>query len=158
MVWNIYSKDGMPPDPEKCKIIKQWPQPKSSAEVKSFLQAAQFNAKLLADKHGDISCPELTKPLRDLTKKNVRFHWRRQEQEEAFQTIKDRLDSDDILVPYDTSIETRLYIDSSPVDSQGTVVQKHHVNNEDVWRPVDYTSRTWTPAEAGYGQIERESN
>ena len=26
---NIYSKDGMSPDPEKCKIIKHWPQPKS---------------------------------------------------------------------------------------------------------------------------------
>ena len=96
---NIYSKDGMSPDPEKCKIIKQWPQPKSSAEVKSFLQTAQLNAKFLAGKHGDIPCPELTKSLRDLTKKNVRFHWR-QEQEEAFQQVKDRLCSDDVFVPY----------------------------------------------------------
>ena len=95
---NIYSKDGMSPDPEKCKIIKQWPQPKSTAEVKSFLQTAQFNAKFLAGKHGDISYPELTKPLHDLTKKNVRFHWG-QEQEEAFQQIKDRLCNDDIFVP-----------------------------------------------------------
>ena len=103
---NIYSKDGMSPDPDRCKIIKQWPQPKSSAEVKNFLQAAQFNAKYLAGKHGDISYPELTKPLCDLTKKNVRFLGG-QEQEEAFQHIKDRLCSDDILVPYDTSLETR---------------------------------------------------
>ena len=104
---NIYSKDGMSPDPDKCKISKQWPQPKSSAGVKSFLQTAQFNAKFLAGKHGDTSYPELTKPLRDLTKTNVRFHWG-QEQEEAFQRIKDRLCSDDVLVPYDTSLETRL--------------------------------------------------
>ena len=41
---NIYSKDRMSPDPDKCKIIKQWPQPKSSAGVKT----AQFNAKFLA--------------------------------------------------------------------------------------------------------------
>ena len=33
---NVYSKDGMSPDPDKCKIIKQWPQLKSSAEVKTF--------------------------------------------------------------------------------------------------------------------------
>ena len=154
---NIYSKDGMSPDPDKCKIIKQWPQPKCSAEVKSFLQTAQFNARFLAGKHGDISYPKLTKPLCDLTKKNVRFHWG-QEQEEAFQQIKDRLCSDDILVPYDTSLETRLYVNSSPTGTQATVAQKHQINNEDVWFPVNNTSRAWTPAEAGYGQIERESN
>ena len=114
----------MSPDPDKCKIIKQWPQPKSSAEVKSCLQTAQFNAKFLAGKHGDISYPELTKPLRDLTKKNVRFHWG-QEQEEAFQQIKDKLCSDDILVPYDTSLETRLYIDFSPIGTQARCVAPH---------------------------------
>ena len=35
---NIYTKDGMSLDPVKCKIIKEWPQPKSCNEVKSFLQ------------------------------------------------------------------------------------------------------------------------
>ena len=153
---NIYSKDGMSPDPDRCKIIKQWHKPKSSAEVKSFLQTAQFNTKFLAGKYGDISYPELTKALRDLTKKNVRFHWG-QEQEEAFQQIKNRLCSDDILVPYDTSLETRLYIDSSPIATQATVAQKHHLNNGDVWCPINQTSRAWTPAKV-YGQIERESN
>ena len=72
---NVYSQDGLSPDPDKCKIIKQWPQPKSKAEVRSFLQTAQFNAKFLAGKHGDILYPKLTKPLRDLTKKNVRLYW-----------------------------------------------------------------------------------
>ena len=152
----LSDEDGMSQDPDKCKIIKQWPQPKSSAEVKSFLQTVQFNAKFLAGRHGDIY-PELIKPLGDLTKKNVRIHWG-QEQEEAFQQVKDRLCSDDILVSYDTSLETRLYVDSSPIGTQATVAQKYHIDNEDVWRPVNYTSRPWTPAEAGYGQIERESN
>ena len=101
--------------------------------------------------------PELTKPLCDLTKKNVRIHWG-QKHEEAFQQIKDRLCSDDVLVPYNMSLETRLYVNSSPVGTQTTVAQKHHIDNEDVWCPVNYTSRAWTPAEAGYGQIERESN
>ena len=59
---NINSKDGMSPDPDKCKIIKQWPQPKSSAEVKSFLQTFQFSTKFLADKHGDILYKNRRKP------------------------------------------------------------------------------------------------
>ena len=54
MVWERYDKDGISPDPDKCEIIKQWPQPKSSAEVLNFLQTAQFDANFLAGKHGDI--------------------------------------------------------------------------------------------------------
>ena len=27
-----------------------------------------------------------------------------------------------------------------------------------MWRPINHTARAWTPVEAGYGQIERESN
>ena len=112
---------------------------KSSAGVKNFLQTAQFSAKFLAGKHGDTSYPSHS----DLTKKNVRFHWG-QEQEEAFQQIKDRLCSDDVLVPYDTSLETRLYVDSSPVGTQATVAQKHHIDHEDVWRQLT------TPPEPGH--------
>ena len=50
------------------------------------------------------------------------------------------------------------YVDSSPVGTQATVAQKHQINNEEHWRPVNYTSRPSTGAEAGNPQIERESN
>ena len=42
--------------------------------------------------------------------------------------------------------------------TQATLTQAHFVNGEKSWRPVNHTSRVWTAAEAGYGQIERESN
>ena len=63
-----------------------------------------------------------------------------------------------MIVPYDTQLPTRLYVDSSPVSTQATVAQKHQINNEEHWRPVNYTSRPWTAAEAGYPQIEHKSN
>ena len=65
----------MSPDPEKCSVIKNWHAPKSSSEVKSFLQTVQFNSKLLGGKPGELSYPELTEPLRVLTRKNARFVW-----------------------------------------------------------------------------------
>lgn len=155
---NIYTKDGMSPDPEKCKIIKEWAEPTSCAEIKSFLQTVQFNAKFLFGRNGEKSYPELTKPLRDLTKKNSKFTWG-QVQSQAFQQLKQRLCSNRVLVPYDTALPTRLYVDSSPIGTQATVAQKHPSTDGDhVWRPVNHTSRSWTQAEAGYGQIERESN
>ena len=64
---NIYTKDGMSPDPEKCQIIYDWPEPQSCTAVKSFLQTIQFNAKFLHGEKGELSYPELTEPLRALT-------------------------------------------------------------------------------------------
>ena len=157
MVWSHYSKEGMSTDPEKCRVIKDWPAPKSNAEVKSFLQAVQFNAKFLGGEPGEISYPELTEPLRALTKKYARFRWGNKE-DSAFNEIKKRLCSDRVLTPYDTKLKTRLYVDSSPTGTQATVCQQHRVSEEYHWRPVNHTSRAWTPAEARYGQIERESN
>ena len=63
-------------DPEKCSIIKNWPAPKRSLEVKSFLQTVQFNSKFLGGKPGElVSYPELTEPLQALTRKNARLIW-----------------------------------------------------------------------------------
>ena len=56
------------------------------------------------------------------------------------------------MIAYDTSLPTCLYVYSSPFGTQATVAQKH-LNDSG-----GHTSRRWTPAEAGYGQIERESN
>ena len=154
---NTYSKYGMSPDPEKCSIIKQWPAPKSATEVKSFLQTVQFNSKFLTGQAGEVSYPELTKPLRDLTKKNAKFRWT-DEEESAFQELKKRLCSDRVVVPFDTALPTRLYVDSSYAGTQATVAQEHIVKEQSYWRPVEHTSRAWTPAESRYSQMERESN
>ena len=154
---NIYSKEGMSPDPEKCKIIRNWPAPTNCSEVKSFLQTVQFNAKFLGGKPGESSYPDLTAPLRLMTKKNAHFRWGKVEQN-SFEEIKNRLCSERVLVPYDTEKDTRLYVDSSPIGTQATVTQAEIIDSETLWRPVNHTSRAWTKAEAGYGQIERESN
>ena len=148
----------MSPDPTKCKIIKDWPAPESNAEVKSFLQTIQFNAKFLGGEVGELSYPELTEPLRALTKKYARFIWGEKESA-AFNELKRRLCSEKVIAPYDNECRTRLHVDSSPVGTQATVAQLHNSKDgNEVWRPVNHTSRSWTPPEAGYGQIERESN
>ena len=153
----IFSKDGISLDPEERSIIKNWPAPKSSSEVKSFLWTIQFNSKLLGGKPGELSYPEVTEPLQALTRKNARFVWGTREST-IFEELKARLCSSQVLVPYDTHRKTRLYVDSSFVCTQATVAQQHTYKGEEVWRPVNHTSRSWTATEAGYGQVERESN
>ena len=153
----IFSKAGMSSDPDKCNIIKEWPSPKSGKEVKCFLQTVQFNAKFLGGSFGDDSYPVLTEPLRNLTKKNATFVWGSREQA-SFDEIRKRLCSERVMSPYDTKLKTRLYVDSSPTGTQATLAQLHRHKGADAWKPVNHTSRAWTKAEAGYGQIERESN
>ena len=113
---NIYSKHGMSPNLDKCKIIREWPQPQSRAEVKSFVQTIQFDAKFLCCKPGEASYPEVTEPLHNLIRKNTKFAWG-PEQTWAFNELKNHLCSDDA---YDTQFPTRLHVNSSPVGTQAT--------------------------------------
>ena len=107
----------MSPDPDKCKIIREWPGPQSRAEVKSFPQTIQSNATFLSGKLGEASYPEVTEPLCTLTRENTKFVWG-PEQEWAFNELKNHLCSDDVIVPYDTQLPTRLYVDSSTVGTR----------------------------------------
>ena len=140
-----------------CAVIRKWPRPKSNAEVKSFLQTVQFNSKFMAGGPGELSFAELTTPLTALTKKNTRFIWGEREMP-AFKEIKHCLCSDRVLVPYDTRLNTRLYVNSSHIGTQVTVAQCHIINDEKFWGPVNHALRTLTLAESGYSQVERESN
>ena len=51
----------MSPDPEKVKLIHNWPEPKEKSEVKSFLQTVQFCATFMrpgkGETYSDITCP-----------------------------------------------------------------------------------------------------
>ena len=74
------------------------------------------------------------------SKKNAKFYWG-PNQSNAFQQLKVRLCSEDVLVPYDTKLPTRLYADSSPVGTQATVAQGNtSLTGEIPWRPVNHTS------------------
>ena len=154
----IFNKDGMSTDPEKCRIIQDWPQPTSKKEVKSFLQTVQFNAKFLGGEPGEPLYSDLTSPLKIMAKKHARFVWGKK-QDDAFQDLKRRLCSDKVMVPYCADgRKTRLYVDSSEKGTQHTVAQLHNIGNEDCWRTVNHTSRAWTDTEQRYSQMERESN
>ena len=103
--------DGMSADPAKTEIINNWPAPKSVRDIKSFLQMVQFNAVYMAaELPGEMNYPELTAPLRDLTKRRVKFTWTTKHQRH-FELIKERLCSDRVMVPFDHARSTRLYYD-----------------------------------------------
>ena len=153
----IFSEIGMEPDPEKTRLIREWPAPKTVRDVKSFLQTVQFNAVYMAAEEGEKNYAELTAPLRALTTQKARFTWT-EEHEENFKMIKERLCSDRVMVPYDVTRKTRIYTDGGPEGCQATVAQEYlHETAGVQWRPVAHTARAWTEPEKRYSQIEKES-
>ena len=138
----IYSKQGMSKDPEKMEQVSKWKAPTDKSGVKSFLQTIQFCKSFLKPKD------ERTRPLRRLTNMSVRFKWD-EDCQKSFKELKELLTSDTVMAYYDPKLPSRVYVDESPVGVASTLAQLHVVNNEKVWRPVNYTSRTTMTAEKG---------
>ena len=141
---HIYSKEGMSPDPEKVKKIKEWPEPQSKSKIKSFLQTVQFCAVFMRP-GPKRTYADITSPLRKLTAKQARFKWDDNCQQ-SFQQLKDLLCSDTVLANYETGRRTRLYVDHGPEGIAATVAQEHQVPGsvQSSWRPVDHSARALT--------------
>ena len=86
----IFSEEGMVADPAKTEVIRRWPRPKTVRDVKSFLQTVQFNSVYMAAEPGEMNYPELTEPLRALTRAGRKFTWT-EEHQKHFHLIKERL-------------------------------------------------------------------
>ena len=138
----------MSPDPEKVKAIHDASLPKTAKEVRSFLGMANYCAKFIPN------FSSVTKPLRDLTKKDVQFQWQ-QKHTKALNKIKDLLTSDTIMAYFDKNKSTELTTDASPWGLSAILSQ--HSPGQDDRRMVAYASRSLTPMEQCYSQTEREA-
>ena len=100
------SKDGLKPDPEKMKAVKEMPKPTCKKEVLSLLGFVNYLAKFM---------PKLSKvaqPLRDLTCAHARFVWSKQH-DKAFEEIKQLAAKAPILKYYNVEEEVTLQCDAS---------------------------------------------
>jgi hypothetical protein len=92
-------------------------------------------------------------PLHELLKKNVQWEWTTRCQQ-AYEACKQGLTSEALLVHYDVKRELRLACDAS---SYGLGAVISHVMDDGKKRPIAYASRTLSPSEKNYAQIEREA-
>ena len=87
-----------------------------------------------------------------LLKRGSRWCWK-SSQDEAFQAAKQALQADSLLVHYDSSKPLLLACDASP---KGLGAVLSHIMEDGQEHPIAYASRTLTPAEQGYSQLEKE--
>lgn len=143
----IVDKNGIRPDPEKLRAIKDMPSPEGISELRSFLGMVNFYARFVKNLSG------MLHPLHELLRKGSRWQWSGQHQR-VFERVKQLLMRSDVLAHYDPARELVLTCDASAVGIGGVLSQRDRGGEE---RAVAYVSRKLTKAEQGYAQIHREA-
>nr|GEY31290.1 putative reverse transcriptase domain-containing protein [Tanacetum cinerariifolium] len=103
---HVVNSEGIHVDPNKIKAVKNWKPPKTPTEIRSFLGLARYYRRFIAN------FLKIEKPLALLTQKNKKFEWG-DEQENAFQTLKDMLCDAPILALLEGPNDFVVYCDAS---------------------------------------------
>lgn len=143
---HVIDKEGIRPSPEKVRALQAVKEPKNVAELRTFLGAVTFYHKFLRD------FATVCTPLYALTKKEAKWVWSVQCRK-AFLAVKEMLTGDLLLTHYDVKLPLKLSTDASP---HGVAAILAHVI-DGFERPIAYASRTLSPAERNYSQLEREA-
>ncbi|XP_071052959.1 uncharacterized protein [Onthophagus taurus] len=139
------SDKGLQPNPSKIDAIYNVQKPRNPKEVRIFLGMIGYYRKFIKD------FSTIAKSLTKLLKKDSEYQWS-QEQETAFQRLKQELVQKPILQYPDFSKEFVLTTDASNIGIGGVLSQ--FTNGEDL--PISYYSRTLNPAETNYSTTEKE--
>lgn len=141
----IFSSKGLKPDPAKVLAFQQLTIPKTVSEVRSLLGMVNFAIPFL---------PELSKhtePLRALIHKNTEFIWTTRHTA-ALKVLKRLMSNADNLAYYKLGKKTHVHTDAGPTGISAILSQSEN-NKRDI---VSYASRSLTPTEQRYSQIEKE--
>jgi hypothetical protein len=127
---HVITEKGVLPDPRKVLTIENYPRPTNVKQLKSYLGIASYYRKFIPN------FSRIAAPLHALLKANMSFEWK-EEQELAFQTLKDKLVSKPILQYPDFAKEFVLTTDASN-DGLGAILSQGEIGKD---LPIAYASR-----------------
>ena len=152
---HIVSEQGIQTDPEKIEVVKTWPVPTTVKEVRQFLGFTGYYRRFIQ------GYASIARPLNDLLvgncentksgksksskKKGKGFEWGTTQQE-AFDSLIDKLTSPPVLAYADYRYSFQVHTDAS-TSGLGAVLYQHQDGKD---RVVAYASRSLKPAEKNY--------
>ena len=132
---HVVSEEGVSVDQEKIKCIQEWPRPKNTTEVRSFLGLAGYYRKYVK------GFASVAQPMTQLTGKDVKFKWS-EACEKCFIALKDMLTSAPVLVIPEADQPYVVYTDAS-ITGLGCVLTQHR-------KVIAYASRQLRKHEGNY--------
>ncbi|CAG9128375.1 unnamed protein product [Plutella xylostella] len=142
---HIISDQGIKPNPDKIKAVQNFPQPKTTKQIKAFLGLAGYYRRFINN------FSDITKPLTKLLKKNAKYIWT-EECTKAMEKCKELLTTAPILQYPDFEKEFIVTTDASQY-AIGGILSQGKVGED---KPIAYASRTLNESETRYSTIERE--
>ena len=139
--------EGLQALPSKIAAITQAPTPHNVQELISFLGLLNYYGKLIRN------LSTIVHPLNSLLQAHKRWLWTL-ECEQAFKKAKEELSSSAVLVHYDPNLPMTLAGDASAYGI-GAVIS--HTLPDGSERPIIYASRSLSPSERNYAQLEKEA-
>ena len=144
---HVISKEGVSADPEKVRIVQEFPVPNTQRDVRSFLGLANYYRKFVKD------FAKIAFPLNRLLAKQVPFQWTN-ECQDAFERLKQALTSPPILAFPDFDREFILYTDASSTAISYILGQTGEQGKE---RVISYNGRSLRSSEKNWSISERET-
>lgn len=141
---HVVSSDGVIPDPEKIEVVKRYPIPTKTDDVKRFVAFVNYYRKFIPN------FAAKAYPLNYLCKKNVTFNWDENCQK-SFEILKNNVVSHPVLQYPDFSAQNEFILQT---DASGYGIGAVLCNGDR--RPVAYASRSLNKAEKRYPTIEKE--
>ncbi|GKC53521.1 putative reverse transcriptase domain-containing protein, partial [Tanacetum coccineum] len=128
-------------DPSNIEAVKNWKAPRTLMEVRSFLGLAGYYCRFIEN------FSKIAKSLTILTQKSKTFEWG-EEQELAFQTLKDKLCNAHVLALLDGQEDFVVYCDASGIGLGCVLMQRGKV--------IAYASRQLKIHEENYTTYDLE--
>lgn len=144
---SVISNGELRPSQHKIEAITNFPTLRNVHDVRRFLGLASYFRKFIHN------FALKAKPLTILTKASTPWQWK-EDQEAAFNLLKQELSSEPVLALYDPKLETQLHTDASQIGLAGLLMQKQ---SDGKWKPVMYTSQQTSDSESRFHSYELET-
>ena len=144
---HLVTPQGLKPKEGLVKAVTQFPRPTDVSSVRRFLGLASYYRLFIKN------FAKIAEPLRELTQKNVAFHWT-DSREAAMTTLEEKLTTAPVLAFPSFDRPFTVETDAS-ISGVGAVLMQYQEDQK--LHPVAYASRSLSAAERNYSITELET-